>query len=109
VAGRSALTALTLPPSPEVAVVAQLSHSEPHAPLHGAERQAEALGYLHVRQIREVSELEDLLLDVRESIECFAHPNQACQTWAKASLGSYLGANASTFSCALQRLARARS
>ncbi len=62
-----------------------------------------------MRQIREVSELEDLLLDVRESIECFAHPNQACQTWAKASLGSYLGANASTFSCALRRLARARS
>src|SRR5215212_11091672 len=62
---------------PKLGVFAQLVQSESYAPLHGTRRQAETLCYLLVRQIREVSELEDLLLDVRHSIECFAHPTQA--------------------------------
>jgi hypothetical protein len=40
---------------PKLGVVAQLFQSKPQAPLHGAQREAEALCYLHVRQIREVS------------------------------------------------------
>ena len=62
---------------PKLGVIAQLVQSESYAPLHGTRRQAEALCYLLVRQIREVRELEDLLLEVRQSIECFAHPTQA--------------------------------
>jgi hypothetical protein len=96
---------------PKFSVFAQLYQSEPHAPLHGAERQAEALCYLHVRKTREVSELEDLLLEVRESIECFAHPTQAglVPGLGESLARLVLGADASTFSCILRRLARARS
>ena len=43
-------------------MVAQLTQPEPRPPLDGAQRQAEALGYLRLRQAVEVGELEDLAL-----------------------------------------------
>jgi hypothetical protein len=60
---------------PKLGVIAQLLESESHAPLHSAERQAQALGYLRVRQLGEVGELEDLALRVREDQEGFLHPS----------------------------------
>src|SRR5215208_2245361 len=57
---------------PKLGVFAQLLESESHAPLHSAERQAQALGYLRVRQLGEVAEREDLALLVGDLPEGLA-------------------------------------
>src|SRR5919107_4571208 len=56
---------------PKLSVVAQLFQSKPQTPLYGAQRQA--LCYLHVRQLGEVAEREDLALLVGELLEGSAH------------------------------------
>src|SRR5215210_567319 len=59
---------------PKLGVAAQLLQPETYAPLDRAQRQAEALGHLRLRQAPDVEEREDLALFVREVPEGFAHP-----------------------------------
>lgn len=85
----------------------ELLQPEPRPPLHRAERQAEPLGYLRLREAGEVGEREDLVLLPWEGAERFRSRSRRApgQLSAKASLGWDLGAVASSLSCAPRRVA----
>ena len=55
-------------------MVAQLAQPETHAPLDGAQRQAQALGHLPLRQAGEVDQRDGLALTARDVPEGFAQP-----------------------------------